>query len=457
MENLGMVTSQDEQRGLVKVYWRDVEKRIAKIEPNFARIVNEISPDQSFPIYLAYYPYGMHIGDTESLFIPKISGGTCRLSNPDLPKDVKADLGYGVNSAPLGMVLDKQLEFFMDLKPLGITIPHQVYSPGSMFAISRILNTKKSRVYAPNGVLSTTSGARSVFMLPHIGCATNHANLQRDFNIQLSAPKTLYDQWHLFNELVNSDVVSSQWRSCVAYFSEKWIEKLMNDSGWSALKLYMLESAWNAMEYDRNRIYYEVAFSTIQQTRNLKPNPYLADTARHLFATALGAVPGYIPATNNDSFPLHDIQNIFIESYGLKKYFPTIMQPDHFILEKDRYPVYYSLQHPAVQAFSPKSRRASSTLFEMRELKHIIRIFSEELTKPQGMCADTIMSKAATLVDFKYFHNEPDHHKVMMPSENITQFDDRFASLPPHHQAADAKIATDAKFMRGCVSISPQQ
>ena len=452
-----MVTTQDEQRGLVKVYWQDIEKRIAQIEPNFARIVNELSPDQSFPIYLAYYPYGMYIGDTESLFIPKIDGCSYRLSNPDTPKDVIADLGYGANSAPLGMVLDKQLEFFMDLKSQGITIPHQIYSPGSMFAISRILNTKKNRVYAPNGVLSTTSGARSVFTLPHIGCATNHANLQRDFNIQLSAPKSLYDQWRLFSELVNSDVVSSQWRSCVAYFSEKWIERIMNDSSWSELKLYMYESAWNALEYDRNRIYYEVAFSTIQQNRNLKPNPYLVDTARHLFATALGAVPGYIPATNNDCLPLHEIQNIFIESYGLKKYFPTIMQPHHFMLEEDNCPVYYSLQHPAVQAFSPKSRRASSTLFEMRELKHIIRIFSEELTKPQGMCSDTIMSKAASLVDFKYFHNEPDHHKVIVPSENITKYDNRFESSPNHPQTSDAKVATDAKFMRGCISISPQQ
>lgn len=32
--NLGMVTTQDEQRGLVKVYWQDIEKRIAQIEPN---------------------------------------------------------------------------------------------------------------------------------------------------------------------------------------------------------------------------------------------------------------------------------------------------------------------------------------------------------------------------------------------------------------------------------------
>jgi len=51
------------------------------------------------------------------------------------------------------------------------------------------------------------------------------------------------------------------------------------------------------------------------------------------------------------------------------------MQPAHFYFENDKLPVYYSLQNPSTYAFSPKSRKLSSTLFEMRELAHIMRIF----------------------------------------------------------------------------------
>lgn len=35
------------QKGLVKVYWTDVRKRVAKVEPTFAKIVDELDPDKS--------------------------------------------------------------------------------------------------------------------------------------------------------------------------------------------------------------------------------------------------------------------------------------------------------------------------------------------------------------------------------------------------------------------------
>src|SRR5579872_4877608 len=119
-----------------------------------------------------------------SPFIPKAEGGEYRISDLEAPKDVMKYLGYGKDSLPFGMVLEKELEYFIDLKHEGITIPWAIYSPGTFFPFSRILSKKHNRIYAPNGVLSTTSGTRSVFMLPNIGCATNHSNLQRDFNVQ---------------------------------------------------------------------------------------------------------------------------------------------------------------------------------------------------------------------------------------------------------------------------------
>lgn len=449
-----MLTVHDNGRGLVKVFWDDICKRIAQVEPTFAKMVNEISPDKNFPVFLGYYPFGMFIGDTISLFIPKVTGGAYRLSASDAPKEVFKHLGYGINSAPLGMVLDKELEFFLDLKKLGRTIPHHIYTPGSFFAISRVLSRNHGRIYAPNGILSTTSGARSVFMLPHIGCAINHLNLQRDFNVKISCPKSLYEHWPLFKELINNENIQCDWRSCVVYFSEAWIDKLLNDPAWMRLKLYLHEVAWRAFEYDRNRIFYDIAFSTIQQLRNLKPNPYLADTARHLFAIALGAAPGYIPATSDDSLPCEIIQNIFTQSYGLKKYNPTVMQPKHFKLESDKQSVYYSLQHPSIQVFSPKSRKVCSTLYEMRELCHIMRIFTEEFSLTNGMCADTIMGKIAREVSFKYFHNELDQHKLTRPSTAIVNLDKNFEFVTADNKIADAKFASNAKFLRGCISIN---
>lgn len=441
-----MLTEVDERKGLVKVYWSDIRKRVAKVEPKFAKIVDELNPGKAFPIFLAYYPYGALTGDTQTVFLPTVDDKEYKLSDPTIPKDVAKHLGYGKNSSPMGMVLEKCTELFIDLKEEGITIPWAISSPGAFFSFSRILSKKNQRIYAPNGLLSETSGGRSVFMLPNIGCATHHTNLQRDFNVQNPPPKSLYEHWHVFKEIIQHDAESSEWRSCVIYFSENWVDKLHNDKAWSHLKLYLHEFAWNYYEFERNHVYYDIAFSVIQRKRNLKPNPYLADTARHLFATALGDAPGFIPATNDDALPLGILQKAFVESYGLKKYSPIIMQPEHFHFEKNSFPIYYSLQNPSTHVFSPKSREVSSTLFEMRELEHIMKVFTEELKKDNSICADTVLNKIAKTIKFNYFHNKVDRHRVVNLSSKIPNQDNRFRS-------GNANFAADAPFVRGCISI----
>lgn len=446
-----MLTELDENKGLVKVYWPQIRNRVKKVEPTFASIVDELNVNTDFPLYLAYYPFGALKGDTKSTFFPTLKNGFYRLSDPNAPKEVIKHLGYGKNSAPLAMLLDKNLELFIDLKDEEITIPRVIYTPGSFFPFARILSRKSSRTYAPNNVLTLTSGVRSIFMLPNIGCSTHYAHVQRDFNIKSSPPKSLYRHWYVFKEIINSEVINCDWRSCVVYFSQNWLDKLESDKAWLRLKLYFHELAWQYFEYQRNNFYYDISFSVIQKKRNLKPNPYLVDTARHLFNIALGAAPGYIPSSNNNSLPVNIIQNVFIESYGLKNYFPTILQPTHFKFEQDEYPIYYSLQHPSTHMFSPKSRKVASTLAEMRELEYITRIFTFELARNENMCSDTIINKICKHIEFDFFHSKPDQHRIIQPTLKIPVFDKRF--MATKQTSLSAGFAGDGAFVRGCISI----
>lgn len=449
-----MITEVDERKGVVKTSWAGVRERVAKVEPKFAAIVDELSPDDSFALYLAYYPYGALEADTESTLLPNINGGHYRLTGKNTPKEIRSNLGYGKDSSPLGMVLEKQLELFIDNKQEGVTIPWLIYTPGKIFPFARILSSKSKRVYAPNGLLSSTAGVRSTFLLPNIGCATNHVNLQRDFNIHSSPPKTLYEHWHVFKDIINSPITNSDWRCCVLYFSQKWIDQIHSNKLWTDLKQYLHELAWSQYEHERNRIYYDIAFSMMKKKRNLKPNPYIADTARHLFTTAMGAAPGYAPAINDDALPVAAIQQAYEQSYGLKKYLPTIMQPVHFIFENQPDPVYYSLQNPSTHVFSPKSREVSSTLTEMRELQHIMRTFIHELTTEEVVCSDTVIGEIAKNINFNYFHNKHDCHRIIKPSSEIATKDKRFSSSNDRPYHTQAVYAADSPFVRGCISIS---
>ncbi|VVC75193.1 hypothetical protein AQUSIP_04800 [Aquicella siphonis] len=449
-----MVTEHDERNGVVKTTWKTVRERVACVEPQFTKIVDQLSPDDTFPLYLVYLPYGALKGDTQSSYMPDGKQGYYRLSDPQAPADIVKHLGYGMGGSPMGMVLEKQLEYFIDLRHKKITIPWLVYSPGHFFPFSTLLGCESDRIYAPNGLLTVTSGARSTFMLPNIGCNTHHANLKRDFNIQHLAPKTLYDHWFLFREIIRSQTLKCEWRSCLVYFSEKWVNKLHTDSAWMKLKLYLHEMAWRKFEYDRNRIYYDMAFSLIQEKRNLKPNPYLTDTARHLFATALGAVPGYVPACDDAALPLSQIQHAFSASYGMKKYLPTLMQPAHFDFSAPGAMVYYSLQHPSTHVFSPKSREVSSTIAEMLELEYIMRVFCEELSCEANICADTVIGRIAKSVRFHYFHNKSDRQGIIAPSVEIPARDARFMHVNDSVRHSGARFAADAPFVRGCIGMS---
>jgi len=452
-----MLTTVDEKKGLVKTYWKNVRHRVSKVAPEFAKIVDDLSPDKSFPLYLAYYPYGDLKGDTSSPFLPIIEGGSYRLSDTSAPKDVTNHLGYGSNSSPLGMLLENTLEYYIDLKELNVTIPWQILSPGAFFPLGRIFQSQSKRIYSPNCILSVVSGSRSVFMLPKIGCLTNHFSLQKNCNVQSPPPKSLYDHWMIFKEIIQNNK-HCNWRSCVLYFSKKWVDKINQDKAWHPIKRLLLEKAWNGYEYERNHIYYNIAYSLIQYKRNLKPNPYLVDTACHLFTIALGAVPGYSPICNEDLLPLGIIQEAFVDSYGMKKYIPTIMGPKHFYLEeKNVQPIYYSLQSPTTLSFSPKSRKLSSTIFEMRELKHIVNVFTSELSKECNMLTDTIISEAAKKIEFNFYHNKTDKHNYIHQSSNIISLDNRFSSKYAIKYAKGSVFACDAPFVRGCISLGVKE
>lgn len=106
----------DDKKGLIKVEWQDVRNHVRKLEPTFANIVDMLSPDRSFTLFLAYYPYGSIDADTQSTLFPDDRGAFYRITDIDAPKDVVRHLGYSQNTTPLAMVLEKQVECFIDLK-----------------------------------------------------------------------------------------------------------------------------------------------------------------------------------------------------------------------------------------------------------------------------------------------------------------------------------------------------
>ena len=74
--------------------WKEVRNHVALANPEFARLVDEVSPDEKFPLLVANYEYGSLFGDDKSIFLPTESNEFPRLKLPNkkIPKNTLAKL-----------------------------------------------------------------------------------------------------------------------------------------------------------------------------------------------------------------------------------------------------------------------------------------------------------------------------------------------------------------------------
>lgn len=432
-----------------KVFWKDVRNAVQKISPVFAKLVDEIDPGKDYPLYKACYPYGSLIVRSGVCYYPNKEGKLVTLNDSSLATDVKKDLGYAGDTLPAGMVLEKSVETFIPTKYQNY--PWKFHTPGYVFALWLFLEKQPS--FHPNRIFNITSGARSIFLLPNIGDAIYHKHLRLEFGIRSSPPKDLLSEWELFTLLSNHPIARCDWHSELLYFSGKWLEKIhKNDKTWNSLSGYLSHISWQNSAFLRNKIFYDFAFSRVQAERNLRPNPYIADTAKHLLSVAAGALPGFAPAIDNLGAPIDILQKIFIEVYRLKKYAPTFMHPHWFELEHNTRPVYYSLILPTSLEFSPNCRKERSTLNEVRELAHILGIYLEEIPKDYLNISNTPMGIVANKVKFEYYHDKVDREKYTKHTSEMPKLDSTLISCPEGYNNKIFPFA--ARFLRGCVKIS---
>lgn len=435
-----------------KVYWSEIRSHVKEINFDFFNLVDQLNPDANLPLYLLTFPYGELIGDESSQFIPMNDRELIRLTDNSLPSELISHLGYGKHNSPLGMILDKQFEWYVDLPKKNITLPSLIQKPGDFFSYGKLLNINSKFNYSPMGVLKAISGARTIFMIPSIGCQTKLTKLRRELGIKAKQPNHMYDHFNLFKAILNSAGVTHSWCSSILYFSEGWVNNIKNNPEWGEVQKYFYSIfARNAM-YLKNQPYYQTAYSLLLENTNQKPNPYLFDTFKHIIDMMTGETPGFAPQITNESLPLDVLQRVFIDHYGLRSTVPTIMAPTYFnIHHDDPDPIYYSMQFPTTTTFSPNSKK-TSTMAALRELKAICEDSLGELVQDNDLCSNTIIQHIAKNIAVSFFHNTEDIDGLIENITNLISSDQRF-----HYSISDCAELTpaeDSKFFRGCFKIA---
>lgn len=431
--------------GLKRYTWDEVRKDIKKVDQKLATVIDEISPPDSHSLYIGEYPYGDLILNKGIFQVINDDGLLVPLSHSSIDSEVQQDLSY-TGTIPVGIINQNSIETFFIFE--NRTIPSSFYTSGGIISLWSVFEGNNSYQVGP--LWSISSGARTVCMLPKITDKACYETLQHKYSIKQPTPRTLGEHWKLFTSIANHKAFSQEWSSKIIYFSKRWFEH-KDDRAWASFYQLLLKKAWDDSTIKRNQFIFDFAFSLAQKSCGLKPNPYLADTVKHLVNICMGGLPGFKPATDNTAAPVAGLQKTYIEDYGLKK-LPIIMQPYHFSWPSKE-PLYYSLEMPTTTIFSPRSSNGVTRMVDMRELKHLLEVFFSEILNCNLMVEKTPLFKLAKSVQYNFYHTDEDKYSEITPVTEMVALDSRFNKLL-YNTDSDLAISEFASFFRGCISLS---
>src|SRR3990167_3181361 len=424
--------------------WDEIKDQVKPINDSIYTAIEQIKPDQSIPFFLANYNFGEHFGIKNHAYLPTNSGKLEKIDSKHTDNELFKHLGYGKNSIPLGIIIDKYCEwhYFGENERI---FPDCTQGPGAIFNMQIVFDEDHT---VDNNVLSVSSGALSSFLLPNIGCNRKHVRLQKYFDVSVQAPKTPYEHYCVFKELLQDKHSNNNWQCSVLYFSEQFVNEVRHNETWIKLKLYFSESLRKKLTQNTYDASCNDLFLSAKKINRFRPTPFIMDTAKYIFNICMGTGIGVKPATDEQYFPVRDIQKIYNECYGLE-YTPTVMVPASLNDKDDG--VYYPLQCPFAKINTFKTNQSNSTLTELETLKNVLLAYQAEFTEKNGAAFGSPLYHVSKDTEFSFYHYQStNNHAIRNPTE-LQDSDKRFSFS---YCDDTTTFASDAKLFRGCVRLT---
>lgn len=446
-----------QKASMEEVLWQDVR---ADIEPHnkvLVDIIDEINPGSKYTLYKVRYPYGSEILRDGILQLPNQKGELVLYNHPDIKKSIQDALGYNYSSNPVSLVTKNKVELFTKFGNREIPI-YDLIGPGSIFGLWKVLTLRPynnlivvDKLIANSAVWGLTAGSRFLFMLPKISKSISHHKLLQKLNVQTAVPNSVLDHWNVFRDIEQQTSNQNPWYLEILFFPLKWF-KSFNEVKWLKLHNYLLTTAWIGTEFWRSEFVWDMVFAAIQEKRNIRPDPYITNTIKHLFAMAIGVVPGFSPALDDSVGPVKKIQNVYRDIYNLE-YDPILMQSLSFSLDpKKSRPVYYSLEFPTTIELSPKARTLASKITDLTQIHYLVKKFQHEIVTGSLNLENTPFYDAVQKIDYDFFHTDTGSYEHIKESKNIPLEDKSFLKIAEKNK--ELRFPENSPFVRGCIRIS---
>lgn len=440
--------SKETQPSIEELTWSDVRDEVASASKELVNIIDDISPTKEFTIFRMRYPFGSKIVHNNLFHVPTDQNTSIPIGESENVVDIKNKLSY--SSVPLGIITKHSAEVFLDIHRKIFSLA--VLDPGLELGIWEHFG------WIPH--TSITAGARSLYMLPKISEALSHKQLKKKFGITDAPPKHLYDHWQVFSQIAKSSLFPIDWFCETVFLSNKWAEAIKKDKAWSKLALYISHKGWQHSGYGRKKVILDIVWEFFVKSlsnKDLKFDPYIVDTLKHLIYIGTGTIPASAPSIGaDDAGPLKNIQMIYEDSrgYGLEEYIATIMHPQYFSGTKSN-PVYYSLQLPTLLESLPRTKKITSVIDNVRELSELLNCFLLDHTDIWSnlTIGDITLNDTLKNLQIEYFHGEMFAYGEMIKSSSKMPESDPRLKYDPLGEKKRT-FASNSSFLRGCVKIS---
>lgn len=431
----------------MELAWKDARDAVSGSCKELTRIIDNLSPGKDFCVLKASYPFGAKIAEKSVLHLPKNHS----LTNLDAIKAEKNAIDkLSYSPIPLGIITKNKAEVFFDIN-------RKIFS---LENLGKGLNIGISEHFGWNTPHTINAGARSLYMLPKISEALSHKQLRKKFGILESAPKNLYDQWRVFSQIANSDKFSAKWNCEVIFLSKKWNDSIKNDPAWSELSTYINQKGLEHSNYSRKKAALDVVWEVFVRSlseKELKFDPYVVDTLKHIIYISTGTIPASAPSNGNEeNGPLKSIQAVYEDpqGYGLEEYIASIMQPQYFSIKKST-PVYYSLQLPTLLESLPRTKKVTSVIDNVRELSDLFSLFlNSDMTPWENLSTgENTLKDILDNIQVDYFHGDMfAYGDIIKSSLKMPESDMRLKYSPLSNKKK--VFASNSSFLRGCVRIA---
>ena len=406
--------------------WDDIKEVISKLNPEFAQIIDSLSPGKDLKLVRLSYTYGDHI----------ICDGKFQL--PGDQSNNLTSLCYA--NIPMFMIVENNVELFIDN---GIIVPLNILSPGTILGLYETANYLLNKPL--NSKWSVIAGARTIFTLDKLSDTKRYITLCRDLNLPIRPrkPTSLFDHWSLFKEIANSKTDSSaKWSASIIAFPKQWFE-YQNDKSLKWLKFYsyLFAQTWASVNFALARLNLDIIWgdiATILAKTKIKTSPFIIDTVKQLIGVSQGHFPGFISSDDEQCAPMNVIQDCLINVYQIRDYYPSIMHISPPNKPSPQNPIYYSLSYPTLLSGTPYDGLQKSIMVNLKTIKYIF-----DRIKPDEM-------KIPTQFSFRYYHLSEDIDDTILPSQFIFEEDSRF-----HNFDTDKyKFCYASQFWKGCIKIT---